>query len=241
MKTFKIESVLIIFVISLFLNLNNVSAQNSRFNFETEFSPKIALRKDIGNNTLNNLTKPVFLFDAGINVKYIVSPKLALGSGIFYTLDGFKIKNDFSNFSNLSDINYSTNFTYPQISIPIFSEIILGHFFLKTGFAYQRLFSEKNTIKYKSLPDSIMGISKEQFIERSTFTKSAKELEEQNYRMNDIAFLLSIGKNYAISDKSYWAWAVQFKTDLLGLNNSDNSVYEVYLYSVGINLKIGLK
>ena len=86
-----------------------------------------------------------------------------------------------------------------------------------------------------------VGISKEQFIDNSNYTKGVTELKEQKYRMNKIAFLLSFGKNYDISDKFYWAWAGQFKTGLLDLVNIDNPVFKVYLYSVGINLKIGLK
>ncbi|RLD51043.1 MAG: hypothetical protein DRI94_07085 [Bacteroidetes bacterium] len=241
MKTHKIISVLSIFVILLFFNTKKINAQNSKLNFEIELTPKTALRKDIGNNTFSNLIKPVILIDAGINTKYKINEKLALGSGLFYAVDGYKFKNDFSNFSNMSDVDFSTNHTYHHIEIPIFSELSFGHFCLKTGLAYQRLFLEKNTIKYKSLPDSIMGISKEQFIDNSNYTKGVTELKEQKYRMNKIAFLLSFGKNYDISDKFYWAWAGQFKTGLLDLVNIDNPVFKVYLYSVGINLKIGLK
>ena len=235
-------SILIIFIIPVFLNTNHANAQNSKIFFEAEFTPKIALRKDIGDNTFENLIKPVILFDAGINMKYNINEKLALGSGLSYAVDGFKIKDDFSNFPNMSDVDYSIDLTYHQIEIPVFSELSVENFRLKTGLAYQRLFSQKSTLKYKSLPDSIMGISKEQFIEVVNYTKSAKELKEQNYRMNKIALLLSFGKNYDISDKLYWAWALQFKTGLLDLVKHNNPlVFKVYLYSVGINLKIGLR
>ena len=44
-----------------------------------------------------------------------------------------------------------------------------------------------------------------------------------------------------MSDKLYLAWAVQSKTALLGLVRADDYIFRVYLYSLGINLKIGLK
>jgi len=232
---------ILINIIFFFLCTNKINAQNSKLNFEVEFIPKFALRKDIGNDIWNNLTKPLILFDAGINTKYNINNKVALVSGLFYAIDGYKIKEDFTDFANLSNINYSTNHSYHHIEIPLFTQLTFGSSYFKTGFTYQRLFSERNTIKYKSLPDSIMGISKEQFIDNLNYTKTVTELKEQNYRMNKISFFSSYGRIYDISDKLYWTWAVQFKTALLDLMNINNPTFKIYLYSVGINLKIGLK
>ena len=240
-KTIKFTCIIILFLIA-----KNTIAQNSKLNFEAEFTPKICFRMEYddndvwGFNRYKEFRKPIALFDAGFNIKYILNEKHRIGSGVFYSVIGNILKYDIADNYDYTVIHhFSADFTYSYIEMPVFYEYYFKRgIYLKTGLIYRRAVSGK--IIHENLPDSLFGYSRNVFIEIFDKTYTSSDLKEQNLNMNNIGLLIGTGKNFNISEKMYLELGLQFKTNLFPAFRKGNRI-DFYYYSTGINLKIGLK
>jgi len=97
-------------IIILFLLAKNIYSQNSKLNFEAEFSPEICFRMEYdesrGFNTYKKFRKPIALFDAGFNIKYSINEKSKIGTGIFYSSIGNMTP---LNIADASDTDYTAS------------------------------------------------------------------------------------------------------------------------------------
>jgi len=231
-------------VIFLFLFTNNITAQENKLNFEIEFTPKICFRTDYdenrGFNTLKEFKKPIALFDIGFNTKYLIKENSKIGIGLFYSVIGNASPlNVTDTYDTNITYNFNSDYTYSYIEFPLFYEYNLKHnFFFKTGLVYRRAVS--GIVRYKNLPDSLFGYSKEEFIEIMDKTYSSADLKEMNFNMNNLALLVNAGRNFNISEKLYFALGLQFKANIFPAFKKGNRI-DFYYYSSGINLIIGLK
>jgi len=228
------------FIIILFFFAKNSYAQNSKFIFEAEFTPKISYRI-VSDNWINKFAKPILLFDTGINLKFQLSNKNNIGTGLFYSTIGNINIFDVADIYNINIIrHYKIDYTYNYIELPVFYEhLIKKNIYIKTGLIYRRAISGK--IRYKNVPDSLNGYSKEEFLKMFDATYTSRDLKDLNFNMNNLGLLLSIGQNFNISEKLYLGYGIQFKMNLLSAFKKEENRIDFYYYSAGINLKIGLK
>ncbi len=229
------KKIIIIIIFILLLFAENTNAQTGKLNYELEFTSKVASLAIPVDFLGKEFIRPSILIDAGVNLRYSINEKNRVGSGVIYSVKGNSFIFDES--YNFPD-NFSQNNTYNYIEIPLFFEHSFNKIVLKTGLIYQRLFF--TNIKFRNVPDSIFGQTKEEFL-RYDEREFSSYLKKRGYNMNNAGFMLSLGKHYDLNYKMYWGWGLQFKTNLFPLFKPKENEINAYLYSFGINLKIGLK
>ena len=205
------------------------------------FSPGVAFRtlrqtvhsyeEDMVYRTDNNLDRPMFGFDAGLNLNYLFTKNVGVETGLEYSQMGFQSKWYPISFAqptvNGSDFNFKYIDQFHYILVPIKTKISAGKGKLKfvggAGFLFDFLIgtTSKGTLISYSNGANINSIN------NSFPAKSA-------YNVFSMSGTLSAGLDYKINDLMGIRVEPLFSHQFIKLNAS-GPIYH-YLWSAGVNM-----